>query len=93
MTRQYFVLNGVMDNQTDLNFRPIRPNHPVFAISRDLGIIQATEDPVVWAVGLTMDRAINYTALSGTAPQQRSLFYKTQYSDDESLVSVHVQGY
>ena len=92
MSRSFFVLNGVLDNQTDSNFRSISPNHPVFAISRNLGIIQATEDPVVWAVGLTMDQAINYTALSGAAPQQRSLFYKTQYSD-ESLVSVHVQGY
>jgi hypothetical protein len=86
------VLNGALDNQTDPNFRSISNNFAVFAISRDLGLIQATEDPVVWAVGLTMDPVINYTALSGAAPQQRSLFYKTQYSDDQSLVSVHIQG-
>ncbi|KAH9052710.1 hypothetical protein EDB87DRAFT_1835643 [Lactarius vividus] len=29
---------------------------------------------------------INYTDLSGLAPQQRSLFYKTRYSDDTSLI-------
>ena len=86
------MLNGVLDNQTDPNFRPISPNFAVFALSRDLGLIQATEDPVVWAVGLTMDPVINYTALSGAAPQQRSFFYKTQYPDDKSLVSVHIHG-
>jgi hypothetical protein len=84
----------VLDNQTDLNFRPINLNYSVFAISRDLGRIQATGDPVVWAVGLTTDPAISYTALSGAAPQVRSLFYKAQYPDfnDTSLVSVHILG-
>ena len=86
------MLSGVLDNQTDPNFRPISPNVTVFALSRDLGPIQATEDPVIWAVGLTMDAVINYTALSGAAPQQRSLFYKIRYSDDKSLVSVHIHG-
>jgi hypothetical protein len=84
------VLNGVLDNQTDPNFRPISPNFAVFAISRDLGLIQATEDPVVWAVGLTMDPVIHYTGPFGAAT--RSLFYKTQYSNDTSLVSVHIYG-
>ena len=83
------MLDGVLDNQTDPNFRSISPNFAIFAISRNLGLIQATEDPVVWAVGLTMDPAINYTALF-EAPRQRSLFYKTKYSDDTSLVSVHI---
>ena len=79
----------MLDNQTDPNFRSISPNFTVFAISRDLGIIQATPDPIVWAVGFVTDPAINYTDLSG-ASQQRSLFYKTQYSDDTSLVSIRI---
>jgi hypothetical protein len=82
----------VLDNQTDPNFRSIGPNFAVFAISRNLGLIQATESPVVWAVGLITDPAISYTALSLAIPQQRSLFYKSQYSDDTSLVSVHILG-
>jgi hypothetical protein len=84
VSRPLFVLNGVLDNQTDPNFRPISPNFAVFAISRDLGLIQATEDPVVWAVGLTMDPVIHYTGPFGAAT--RSLFYKTQYSNDTSLI-------
>ena len=83
------MLDGVLDNKTDPNFRPISTNYSEFAISRNLGVIQATEDPIVWAVGLTMDPAINYTA-PFKAPQQRSLFYKAKYSDDTSLVGVHI---
>ena len=86
------MLNGVLDNQTDPIFRSISP-YTVFAISRDLGLIQATEDPVVWAIGHIMDPAINYTALSGAAHPPRSLFYNTKYPDDQSLVSVHIQGH
>ncbi|KAH9055600.1 hypothetical protein EDB87DRAFT_1567201 [Lactarius vividus] len=85
ISREFFQLNGVLDNQTDPNFRPISPNFAVFAISRNLGTIRATQDPVVWAVGYVTDPAINYTDLSG-ATQQRSLFYKTQYPDDTSLI-------
>ncbi|KAN0136895.1 protein of unknown function (DUF1793) domain containing protein [Lactarius tabidus] len=85
-SRQSFALNGTLDNQTDANFRSISSSWPLFAISRDLGLIQATENPVVWAVGLTTDPAINFTALF-EAPRQRSLFYKTQYSNDTSLIA------
>jgi hypothetical protein len=85
-SRQSFALNGTLDNQTDPTFRSISSSWPLFAISRNLGLIQATDDPVVWAVGLTTDPAINYTALF-EAPRQRSLFYKTQYSNDTSLIA------
>ncbi|KAH9036047.1 hypothetical protein EDB83DRAFT_1770629 [Lactarius deliciosus] len=85
VSRDLFQLNGVLDNQTDTNFRPISPDFAVFAISRNLGAIKATQDPVVWAVGYITDPAINYTDLSGVT-QQRSLFYKTQYPDDTSLI-------
>ncbi|KAH9052374.1 hypothetical protein EDB87DRAFT_1722946, partial [Lactarius vividus] len=80
-----FQLQGVLDNHTDVNFRPINDNWPVVGISRDLGTIQATLDPVVWTIGFITDPVINYTDLSG-ASQERSLFYKTQYPDDTSLI-------
>ena len=76
-----------MDNQTDPNFRTISPNVTVWGIANNLGTIKETQDPVVWSVGFVTDPAINYTDLSG-ASQQRSLFYKTQYSDETSLVSI-----
>ncbi|KAI9456962.1 hypothetical protein BJY52DRAFT_1379223 [Lactarius psammicola] len=57
-----------------------------FALSRDLGTIQATQDPIVWVLGYATDPVINYTDLSGTPPQKRSSFYKIQYSNDVSLI-------
>ncbi len=58
-------------------------------MSRDLGTIQATQDPIVWVVGYTTDPVINYTDLSGT-PQLRSSFYKIKYPDDRFLVGIHI---
>ncbi|KAI9465063.1 hypothetical protein BJY52DRAFT_762408 [Lactarius psammicola] len=58
------------------------PNSTAFALSRDLGTIQATQDAIVWVLGYATDPAINYTDLSGTPPQKRSSFYKIQYSND-----------
>ncbi|KAF8263273.1 hypothetical protein EI94DRAFT_1598265 [Lactarius quietus] len=84
--RGLFQQNGALDNETDTTFRPIGSNFPVFAISRNLGSIHATQDPVVWAVGFTTDPAIQYQDLSANAPQQRSLYYKTQYPADTSLI-------
>ncbi|KAI0278702.1 hypothetical protein BGY98DRAFT_916704, partial [Russula aff. rugulosa BPL654] len=84
-SRGNFTSNGRLTCQQDPNLRPISDNLPVFAISRDLGTIQATQDPVVWAIGYTTDPAINYSDLSGAPPISRSPYYKIQYSNDEEL--------
>ncbi|KAI0251855.1 hypothetical protein BJV78DRAFT_1125603 [Lactifluus subvellereus] len=86
VSRGSFVLNGLLDNQVETSFRAISSQFAVFAISRNLGTIQATQAPVVWAVGYTTDPAINYTDLSGAPPTRRSLYYRSQYSDDRSLI-------
>jgi Domain of unknown function (DUF5127) len=74
----------------ETNFRSINAQFPVFAISQNLGNIQATQTPVVWTVGYITDPAVNYTDLSGAPPTQRSLYFKSQYSDDASLVSANI---
>ncbi|KAN0141387.1 DUF1793 domain containing protein [Lactarius tabidus] len=90
--RVLFQLNGTLDNgtldsQTNSTFGPIGTlNQLVFAISRDLGTIQTTQDPVVWTIGLTTNPAIQYQDPSADSPQQRSLYYKTQYPSDTSLI-------
>ena len=89
-SRGNFTRNGVLDGQQDPNPRAIFTNFAVFAISRNLGTIKATQDPVVWTVGYTTDPVINYTDLSGAPPISRSLYYKTKYSNDsdEPLASI-----
>jgi len=92
--RKLFQQYGTLDNQRGMISLPPKASHlansSTFAISRDLGIIQATQDPVVWAVGYTADSVINYTDPSEAPPQQRCLYYKTQYFDDGSLVGIHI---
>ncbi|KAI0278710.1 hypothetical protein BGY98DRAFT_1186437 [Russula aff. rugulosa BPL654] len=82
LSRGNFTHNGVLNDQQDQNTRAIKELFAVFAISRDLGNVTATQAPVVWTVGYTTDPAINYT------DQSRSLYYKTQYSNDEPLASI-----
>ena len=90
-----FVSNGVLDNQgaaatttTSATFF----DDIVFALSRDLGMIQDTQDPVVFVLGYTTDPAISYPAQSGIPAQQRRPYYKLKYSDDESLVTLRIFG-
>jgi hypothetical protein len=59
-------------------------------MSYDLGTIQATQAPVVWAIGYTTDPAISYTSQPNSPPEMRSAYYKLQYSDDAPLVTVFI---
>ena len=88
-SRSNFTRNGTLNGQQDRNSRPIDDNFPAFAISRDLGSIQATNESVVWAIGYTTDLAINYSDLSGAPPIFRRPYYKIQYSNDEELASIY----
>jgi hypothetical protein len=87
-----FISNGVLDNQGAVPTNPTFPIGIVFAISRDLGVIQATQDPVIFVLGYTTDPAISYPAQPGIPAQQRRPYYKLKYSDDESLVTPHILG-
>ena len=48
----------------------------VFAISMDLGTITATTDPVVWAVGMVRDPAVQAVTASG-GQEIRSPYWRT----------------
>ena len=89
-SRKYFARNGTLDDQYDSNIRAINNQFAVFAIARDLGTIRVTQAPVVWTVGYTTDPAINYADLSGAPPTSRMPYYKTQYLNDEALVSINI---
>lgn len=62
----------------------------MFAIAVDLQDITRTVDPVVWAIGLTREPAIAFIDLEGTQ-QNRSLYYKANYSSDDDLVRAHAR--
>jgi hypothetical protein len=84
-----FGSNGALDNQVNATIDLIS-DLPVFAISSNLGTIQATQAPVVWAIGYTTDPAISYTNQPDSPPEARSAYYKQQYPNDSSLVTVFV---
>jgi hypothetical protein len=75
-----------LNNQAGQTNIPWTAGGYFFAISRDMGTIQATQDPIVWAIGYTTDPAISYANQSDSSVQQRRPYYKSQYTDDESLV-------
>ncbi|KAH9027085.1 hypothetical protein EDB85DRAFT_1868559 [Lactarius pseudohatsudake] len=90
VSRRSFMLKGVLEDpevalQWDAGWNYLIPNLTVFAMSRDLGTIQATQDPVIWVVGYTTDPVIGYTDLSGTSQLRRPV-YKVKYPDDRFLI-------
>ncbi|KAH9065034.1 hypothetical protein EDB87DRAFT_1556192 [Lactarius vividus] len=84
---QTFKSEGVLDNQTETDFRPINDRLPVFGISRDIGTIRTTQDPIVWSIGFVTEPAVQYIDETGI-PRNRSLFYMTmtRYHNDTSLI-------
>jgi len=86
-SRGNFTRNGYLNIQRDQN-RSVSDRVTVFALAYELYNITATQAPAVWAIGYTIDPAINYTDLSG-APTHRSPYYKTRYSNDKEMVSTH----
>ncbi|KAG8806415.1 hypothetical protein FRC19_007267, partial [Serendipita sp. 401] len=87
-----FRTGGALNNTADTNFRDIEQQWPCFAFAKDLGnITDSSTAPVVFAVGLSRDPAISYTA--GGTQQSRSLFYRTQFSTDSDAISFFLNDY
>ena len=65
---------------------------PVFAFAEDLGSIQQTSAPLVWAAANLRDLngsgAVTYTDLS-KSQQTRNLYYRSSYTDAGVLVSIY----
>ncbi|CCM05724.1 uncharacterized protein FIBRA_07956 [Fibroporia radiculosa] len=91
--RTQFQQQGSLQNTNDTDFRIIGPaDQPVFAISVNLGSIQATQSSVVWAIGYVRDPSIKYTTSSGQT-QLRSPYYRTQYSSVQDIISEFLSDY
>ncbi|KAG8767092.1 hypothetical protein FRC15_005929, partial [Serendipita sp. 397] len=87
-----FRTGGALNNTADTNFRDIEQQWPCFAFAKNLGnITDSSTAPVVFAVGLSRDPAISYTA--GGTQQSRSLFYRTQFSTDSDAISFFLNDY
>ncbi|KAH9031250.1 hypothetical protein EDB84DRAFT_1676782 [Lactarius hengduanensis] len=92
-SRDLFRLNGVLGN-VDQGYDKAQDyqDSTVFAISRDLGTIQATQDPVISAIGYRVNLVINYTNLSG-ATQQRRLLYEDKYGGKGDILADFISDF
>ena len=86
----YFASSGFLDNSEPENMLITNASDMAYAISRDLGTIQATPAPIVWAIGYATDPAISYANESASSTQWRRPYYKSQYSDDQLLVTLFI---
>ena len=57
----------------------------VFATAVDLGNIQATSEPIVWAVGVVRDPVVQFTNSAGQM-EARSAYYWSNYSTIHDVV-------
>ena len=53
----------------------------------DLGTIQSTSEPIVWAVGVVRDPVVQFTNSSGQI-EERSSYYWSNYSNIHDAVFV-----
>ncbi|KAF7790198.1 hypothetical protein EIP86_001150 [Pleurotus ostreatoroseus] len=91
--RNQFVYNGTLTDELTLPPAPINsPNGdwPVVAFSVDLGQITATSEPLVWAIGMARNPAIQYTNASGSS-QLRPPYWASEYN--ENLPGLFVADY
>ncbi|KAF8508112.1 hypothetical protein JB92DRAFT_3121204 [Gautieria morchelliformis] len=79
ISRSQFTGSGQLTNTSDTNFRPVSQNFPVFALSTDLGMVANSNGPVVFALGLIRDPAIQSLSDTGQ-PESRSLYFWTEFS-------------
>ncbi|KAH9180826.1 hypothetical protein EDB89DRAFT_1877203 [Lactarius sanguifluus] len=91
-SRDLFRLNGVLGNLDQLYDTAHDFDSTVFAISRDLGTIQATQDPVISAIGYDVNLVVNYTDLSG-ATQQRKLLYQDKYGGKGDILADFISDF
>jgi hypothetical protein len=80
-----FLSNGVLTD--DSLTSGVGSATSVFALANDLGVIQATQDPLVLTAGYITDPAISYTNQSETSPQARRPYFRIKYPEDTSLVT------
>ncbi|KAH9041442.1 hypothetical protein EDB84DRAFT_1267178 [Lactarius hengduanensis] len=91
-SRELFQLNGVLGNLGQINDTAHDYDSTTFAISRDLGTIQATQDPVISVIGYDVNLVINYTDLSG-ATQKRKLLYQDKYGGKGDILADFISDF
>ncbi|KAJ3526138.1 hypothetical protein NMY22_g10284 [Coprinellus aureogranulatus] len=78
--RSTFISTESLDNSEDGQFRASQvQNHPVIALAIDLGNIESTASPVVWAIGEVREDLLSTFGASAGIERRRSYFW-SQYT-------------
>ncbi|GJE94471.1 hypothetical protein PsYK624_106410 [Phanerochaete sordida] len=84
--RGQFSSQGKLTNSANQGPKKISDAFNVFAISMDLGEVTTTTDPVVWAVGMVRDPAVQAVTATG-AQETRSPYWRTTGTAVDMLTS------
>ncbi|KLO08004.1 DUF1793-domain-containing protein [Schizopora paradoxa] len=90
-----FAMNstGLQDNiDQNISAHAINTPFDVWGISADLGSVTTTSSPLVYAIGLIRDPAIQFTTLSGNA-QLRSSYYRMNFTTPHDMVSFFLNDF
>ncbi|TRM67680.1 hypothetical protein BD626DRAFT_104598 [Schizophyllum amplum] len=90
--RTTFVNSSRLANTQDDNFRNINDNYPVFGYTHDLGDVSDATEPIVMSIGLIREPAVQYI-VANNQYQDRSLYFWTQYSSADDLISDFLGDY
>ncbi|KAG2024009.1 glutaminase GtaA [Coprinopsis cinerea AmutBmut pab1-1] len=86
--RQGFLENGELANTGDTDFRAAMvADYPVLAFAVDLGDIQATSEPVVWALGHVRDTLLSGAGKSVGVDTRTSYFWSHYPSIGDAITA------
>ncbi|KAJ2936581.1 hypothetical protein H1R20_g512, partial [Candolleomyces eurysporus] len=90
--RQTFTSNGALNNSEDTVFRNALVAPPVLAFAVDLGTVQSTSSPVVWAIGHVRENLL--TAYGGSfGSERRASYFWSQYDEIGSAIDAFLADF
>ncbi|OAA39424.1 glutaminase GtaA [Metarhizium rileyi] len=90
--RGQFLKQGTLDNQVDNQFRAVSDRWPVFALSRDLGIVQGNWAETIFTIGVAQQDSIQWVG-QADQPQSVPSLWTSYFDNERDLVNFFYQDY
>ncbi|KAF9527912.1 hypothetical protein CPB83DRAFT_371296 [Crepidotus variabilis] len=84
VSRSIFAENGKLDNTANTTYRAIGKDYPVLAFAADLGNIEKTSSPIVFALGLVRDPVVTYR--KNGALENRPPLFRTRWKTETAAI-------
>ncbi|KAG6004962.1 hypothetical protein E4U21_000585 [Claviceps maximensis] len=89
--RGQFLKQGRLDNRVDPKFRAVRDRWPVFAFSRDLGVVRGDTVSTLFTIGVAQKNSIQFTGKASQPQAVPSLW--TSYFSEQDMVTFFFRDY